>query len=127
LGFGSVSSFVATMWMKESKGMSGNILACMFLLRNSTNSDVGTANSIGMKWQGYNQQIFYVNTVAAMMTFPSADTNGWIFVAMVYDGSSVVCYEGTDKTPAVALVTNVSAGQIVPLPSTSASLIIGNN
>jgi fibronectin type 3 domain-containing protein len=127
LGFGSVSSFVATMWMKESKGMSGNTLGRMFLLGNSTNTDVGTANSIGMKWQGPNQLYFFVNTVQCSMSFPQADTNGWIFVAMVYDGSSVVLYEGTDKTSAVALSTNVTAGQIVPLPSTSASLIVGNN
>ena len=127
LGFGSVSSFVATMWMKESKAMTGNTLGRMFLLGNSTNSDVGTANSIGMKWQGPNQLYFFVNTLQCAMSFPQADTNGWIFVAMVYDGSSVVLYEGTDKNPAVALSTNVTAGQIVPLPSTSASLIIGNN
>jgi hypothetical protein len=79
LGFGSVSSFVATMWMKESKGMSGNTLGHMFLLGNSTNTDVGTANSIGMKWQGPNQLYFFVNTVQCSMSFPQADTNGWIF------------------------------------------------
>jgi fibronectin type 3 domain-containing protein len=126
LGFGSVSSFVATMWMKQSVALPGNIGGRMFLLGNSTNTDVGTANSIGMKWQVYNQLFFYVNTVQCAATIPTADTNGWIFVAMVYDGSNVTLYEGTDKTPAVALSTNATAGQIVPLPTTSASLFLGN-
>ena len=54
LGFGSVSSFVTTMWMKQSKTMAGSTLGRMFVLGNSTNSDCGTANSIGMKWQGPN-------------------------------------------------------------------------
>jgi fibronectin type 3 domain-containing protein len=126
LGFGSVSSFVTTIWMKESKGMAGSTLGRMFVLGNSTNTDAGTPNSIAMKWQGPNQLYFYVNTVQCSMSFPQADTNGWIFVAMVYDGSSVVLYEGTDKTPAVALSTNVTAGQIVPLSPGTASLFIAN-
>src|ERR1017187_2329017 len=126
LGFGSVSSFVTTMWMKQSKGMAGSTLGRMFVLGNSTNTDCGTANSIGMKWQGPNQLYYFVNAVQCAMTFPQADTNGWIFVAMVYDGSNVTLYEGTDKTPAAALSTTITAGQIVPLPSTSASLFLGN-
>ena len=126
LGFGNVTSFAVTMWMKQTLTMSGSTLGRMFLLGNSTNSDVGTANSIGMKWQGANQLYFYVNTVQCSATIPIADTNGWIFVAMVYDGSNVYLYEGTEAAAATLVSTTATAGQIVPL-SSAASLFLGNN
>src|ERR1035437_79960 len=96
LGFGNVTSFTVTMWMKQTLTMSGTTLGRMFVLGNSTNTDVGTPNSIGMKWQNPNQLNFYVNNVQCAATIPIADTNGWIFVAMVYDGSNVYLYEGTE-------------------------------
>ena len=125
LGFGNVSSFVVTMWMKETLGMSGNTLGRMFLLGNSTNSDVGTANSIGMKWQSANLLYFYVNNVQCSATIPAGHTNGWIFVAMVYNGTNVYIYEGTDISSSTLLSTTATAGQIVPL-SSAASLFLGN-
>src|ERR1035437_5910047 len=127
LGFGSVSSFVTTMWMKQSRAQSGNTLGRMFYLGNTTNaSDVGVVNSIGMKWQGPNQLYFFVNTVQCSMTFPQTDTNGWIFVAMTYDGNNVVLYEGTDQNPAVALATIAAPSQPVGIAAATACLSIGN-
>jgi len=128
LGFGNVSSFAVTMWMKQTVAPAGTILGRMFLLGNGTNTDVGTANSIGMKWQDASHLYFYVNTVQATATFASnLPTNGWIFVAMVYDGSNVTLYEGTETTVATLVSTTATAGQTVPLPGASASLIVGNN
>jgi len=128
LGFGSVSSFVATMWMKQTVAPGGTILGRMFLLGNSTNTDVGTPNSIGMKWQDASHLYFYVNAVQATAAFTAnLPLNSWIFVAMVYDGSNITLYEGTETTPATLISTTATVGQIVPLSSTSASLFIGNN
>jgi hypothetical protein len=44
---------------------------------------------------------------------------------MVYDGSNVTLYEGTDLTPATLVSTTATAGQTVPLGS-AASLFLGN-
>jgi fibronectin type 3 domain-containing protein len=126
LGFGNVTNFVVTMWMKTMP-FTGNTLGRMFLLGNSTNSDVATANSIGMKWQDTNHLYFYVNTTLATATFASAiPTNTWLFVAMVYDGTNVTLYEGTDQTPSALISTTAAAGLVVPLNPSVASLFIGN-
>jgi fibronectin type 3 domain-containing protein len=129
LGFGSVNSFVAAMWMKQTVPLTGNIGGRGFCLGNSTNaSDVGVANSIGMKWQDASHLYFYLNTVLATATFPSnLPTNTWIFVAMVYDGSSIQLYEGTENTPATLVSTTASAGQVVGFGGTTGCLFIGNN
>src|ERR1019366_5658815 len=127
LGFGNVSSFVVTMWMKQTLQTSGSTLGRMFLLGNSTNSDVGTLNSIGMKWQSSSQLYFYVNTVEAQANFASnLPFNTWIFIAMVYDGSNVYLYEGTEAAAATLVGTKASAGQVVPLDSSAASVFIAN-
>jgi beta-galactosidase len=125
LGLGTVSNFVATMWFKQSVGLPSNIGPRMFVLGNSTNSDCGTANSIGMKFQVANQLYFFVNTVQATATFAYLPTNSWVFVAMAYDGMNVRLYEGTDLTSATLMSTTSAANQTVPL-SSAAALFIGN-
>ena len=126
LGFGTVNSFVVTMWMKQRYLLPANIGPRMFILGNSTNSDCGTANSIGMKFQDAADLYFFVNTVQATAAFGSnLPTNSWIFVAMSYDQTNVTLYEGTDVTPAALISTTAAAGQTVPLGS-AASLFLGN-
>ncbi len=126
LGFGNVNSFVVTMWMKQLYFLPRNIGPRMFILGNSTNSDCGTANSIGMKFQDAADLYFFVNTVQAAAAFGSnLPTNDWIFVAMAYDQTNVTLYEGTDLTPAAPIGTTAAAGQTVPLGS-MASLFLGN-
>ncbi len=129
LGFGNVSSFAVTMWMKQTVGLPANIGGRMFVLGNTTNaSDVGVANSIGMKWQDASHLYFFVNTVQATATFASnLPTNSWIFVAMVYDGVNIQLYEGTDVTPATLVSSTPSAGQVVGIGGTTGCLFIGNN
>jgi hypothetical protein len=127
-GFGNVTNFVVTMWFKQSALMAptANIGPRMFVLGNSTNTDCGTANSIGMKFQDASDLYFFVNTIQAAASFNSnLPSNTWIFVAMAYDGTNVTLYEGTDLTPATLISTTGAAGQTVPLGST-ASLFIGN-
>jgi fibronectin type 3 domain-containing protein len=126
LGFGNVTNFAVTMWFKQSVGLPLNIGPRMFVLGNSTNSDCGTANSIGMKFQDAANLYFFVNTVQATAAFGSnLPTNTWVFLAMVYDGTNVTLYEGTDLASASLVSTTGTSGQTVPLSST-ASLFIGN-
>ncbi len=127
LGFGTVSNFVVTMWMKQSYLLPANIGPRMFILGNSTNSDCNTANSIGMKFQDAADLYFFVNAAGTnTASFGSnLPTNTWIFLAMVYDQTNVTLYEGTDLTPATLISTTAAAGQTVPLGS-AASLFLGN-
>jgi beta-galactosidase len=126
-GFGNVTNFAVTMWFKQSVGLPANIGQRMFILGNSSNTDCGTANSIGMKFQDAADLYFFVNTVQATAAFGSnLPTNTWIFVAMVYDGTNVTLYEGTELASATLVSTTVAAGQTVPLSSSTASLFIGN-
>jgi beta-galactosidase len=126
LGFGNVTNFAVTMWFKQSVMLPNNIGPRMFILGNSTNTDCGTANSIGMKFQNDSELQFFVNTIQATASFSSSlPISNWIFVAMAYDGSNVTLYEGTDLTPATLISTTATAGQTVPLGST-ASLFLGN-
>src|ERR1035441_6019292 len=126
LGFGNVTNFAVTMWFKQSVGLPANIGPRMFILGNSTNSDCATANSIGMKFQDAANLYFFVNAVQATAAFGSnLPTNTWVFVAMVYDGTNVTLYEGTDLASATLVSTTGATGQTVPL-STTASLLIGN-
>jgi fibronectin type 3 domain-containing protein len=126
LGFGNVTNFVVTMWMKQSLLLANTTGGRMFILGNSTNSDAGTPNSISMKWQDNKDLYFFVNTVQATAAFSSIlPTNSWIFVAMAYDGTNVTLYEGSDVSPATLINTTAAAGQTVPL-GTAASLYLGN-
>ena len=126
LGFGNVNSLVVTMWLKQLYLLPANFGPRMFILGNSTNSDCGTANSIGMKFQDAADLYFFVNTVQATAAFGSnLPTNNWIFVAMAYDHTNVTIYEGTDLTSATLISTTAAAGQTVPLGS-AASLFLGN-
>ncbi len=127
LGFGTVSNFVVTMWIKPSYVLPANIGPRMFILGNSTNSDCGTANSIGMKFQDAADLYFFDNTDQATASFGSnLRANSWMFVAMVYDQTNMTLYEGTDLTPATLISTTAAAGQTVPLGSSTASLYLGN-
>jgi beta-galactosidase len=126
LGFGNVTNFAVTMWFKQSVLLSNTIGPRMFVLGNSTNIDCGTANSIGMKFQDASDLWFFVNTIQVTASFSSSlPISNWVFVAMVYDGSNVRLYEGTDLTPAALISTTAVAGQTVPFGS-NASLNIAN-
>jgi hypothetical protein len=114
------------MWFKQSVLLTNNIGPRMFILGNSTNTDCGTTNSIGMKFQDAGDLWFFVNTIQAAASFSSSlPVNSWVFVAMVYDGSNVTLYEGTDLIPATLISTTAAASQTV-LFGGNASLDIGN-
>lgn len=126
LGFGAVTNFAVTMWFKQSALLAGIIGPRMFILGNSTNTDCGTANSIGMKFQDASNLWFFVNTIQATASFSTPlPVNSWIFIAMVYDGNNVMLYQGTDLAPARLISTTATAGQMILLGS-AASLFLCN-
>jgi len=126
LGFGNVTNFVVTMWMKQLYYLPANIGPRMFILGNSTNTDCGTANSIGMKFQDAGDLYFFVNTVQATASFGSnLPTNTWIFVAMACDGTNITLYEGMDATPVTRISTTAAANLTVPLGN-AASVFLCN-
>jgi beta-galactosidase len=127
LGFGNVTNFAVTMWFKQAVGLPANIGPRMFILGNSTNNDCGTANSIGMKFQDAADLYFFVNTTQATAAFgTNLPTNSWVFVAIVYDGTNVSLYEGSDIASATLISKTSAPGQVVPLTSGAASLFIAN-
>ena len=126
LAFGNITNFTATMWFKQTVLLPANIGPRMFLLGNGTNSDCGTANSIGMKFQDASDLWFFVNTNQATASFgTSLPLNSWIFVAMTYDGTNISLYEGSDQSPATLVSLTPAAKLTVPLGA-AASLDIGN-
>jgi beta-galactosidase len=126
LGFGNVTNFVVTMWIKQLYYLPSNIGGRMFILGNSTNTDAGSPNSISMKWQDAADLYFFVNGVQATAAFGSnLPTNTWIFVAMVYDGSNITLYEGTDQNSVALISATAAANQTVPLGN-AASLYLCN-
>ncbi len=126
LGFGNITNFVATMWFKPSVQLSNNIGPRMFVLGNSTNSDCGSANSIGMKFQDPADLYFFVNANLCPASFgTNLPLNSWTFVAMEYDGANVSLFAGSEVSPVTLMSTTAFANQTVPF-GTSASLDIGN-
>ena len=127
LGFGNVTNFVVTWWMKQLYYLPANYGPRMFILGSSLNdTDSGKANSISMKWQDASDWYFYVNTIQATAAFGSRPpTTSWMFVAMAYDGTNVMLYEGSDQNPATLVSTTSAAGQMVALDS-NAALFLGN-
>jgi hypothetical protein len=102
----------------------GNIGPRLFILGNGTPSDTGTANSIGMKFQMSDQLYFQAGSTTLSADFADPlPTNTWIFVAAVYDGTTVSFYEGTE-TDSVNLIASTSATQINL--GTNATLLVGN-
>jgi hypothetical protein len=98
----------------------------MFILGNATNTDCGTANSIGMKFQDASDLWFFVGTNQATAAFSSnLPLNTWLFVAMTYDGTNVSLYEGTDSATATLVSTTPASGLKISYGN-NASLNLGN-
>ncbi|MEJ0089859.1 MAG: family 16 glycosylhydrolase [Limisphaerales bacterium] len=127
LGFGVVSNFVATVWIKQNAQMANgaNIGPRIYVMGAGNPADAGANNSIGLKFQSSSQLYFQMGGVTTTASFPaSLPTNIWLFIAVVYDGENLRIYQGTDTNPAslisnTAVTTNINFGA-------SAALYIGN-
>jgi beta-glucanase (GH16 family) len=127
LGFGVVSNFVVSLWLKQNGVMApgANVGPRLFALGTNAPSDTGVANSIGLKFQTSDQLNFQIGSVTAPASFPSAlPTNQWLFFAAIYDGSVVSLYQGSE-TNAVSLVSTTGAATSVDFGQAGA-LCIGN-
>lgn len=88
-------------------------------------ADSGATNSIGLKFQTADQLYFQLGGVTASATFPqNLPTNTWLFVATVYDGGSVMIYQGTETNP-ISLISTTPATTNINFVSSDA-LYVGN-
>lgn len=126
LAFGTVSAFVATLWIKPSLAIvSGNYPRVFTLASSSTVYD-GNANSLALQWHDAQTLYFYLNTVQCTVALPAAlGLNSWTFVAVAYDGANVTVYQGTTNSAATLVNTTASAAQTVVL-GTTPCLRLGN-
>ncbi len=127
LGLGDVSAFTATIWFRARSRQAANIGPRVFLLgATDTTSDTGGTNSIGLKFQTASCLHFQLNHITAEADFVwSLPTNEWLFVAMVYDGASLVIYRGTELNPVELITAKPARAQVVSFGSNGA-LFIGN-
>jgi hypothetical protein len=127
LGFGNVKAFTATMWFKARTHPRGSIGPRLFLLGAADSTDdTGATNSIGIKFQTASRLHVQLGGVTTDANFVwSLPTNTWLFVAMVYDGKRLVCYEGNQVAP-VTLVTDKAAVDQTIAFGTNGALFVGN-
>jgi hypothetical protein len=115
LGFGIVSNFVATVWIKLNAQMvpGGNVGPRIYVMGAGTPNDTGATNSFGLKFQTANQLYFQIGTFIASASFSTnLPINQWLFLAAVYDGMNLMIYQGTDTNPANLISTTAISGNI---------------
>ena len=127
---GTITSFTATEWFNGTVLPPVNaLLGRMFLLGPGTAAtDINSANTIGMKWQQPNQWNVSIGTgnPTATAIFPAnLPINKWLFMAIVYDNTNVMIYQGSDTASAQLISTTPAPGLVTSLGST-AGLYVGN-
>jgi hypothetical protein len=127
LGFGTVTSFTVSEWVKLDSLISGNIAPRLFNLGpGASPGDVGAANSIGAKFNSTTVVRFQIGASTADATFAAGfATNQWYFFAATYDGASLSIYSGTETSPAT-LVSSTGLAALSAALGASAYLSIGN-
>jgi hypothetical protein len=129
---GTINNFVITMWFKQPAIMpnGANIGGRLWILNAGTAGvdSGGSANSLGLKFQGNNQLYFQFGadtvTVGPALASPFP-TNKWLFIAITYDGTNASMYYGSDTAAAQLLGTAASPGRSINLGGI-ACLAIGN-
>ncbi len=145
-GGNTVSSFVLSMWINEGGALTATTgtFPRLFILDATAGTDVdGGANAIGVKFQQGNQLYIAINDsgtgglsssassyVAGVggtlqTTFTPFPSNTWIFLAWVYDGTTIYSYLGSNGVPATLQSSEPAAGLSVNLGGTP-SLYVGN-
>jgi hypothetical protein len=136
LAFGTINNFVVTFWYNEAVSLSdgsGLTLPRLFNL-NAANANDDSANSIAVKFQLGNQYEFEVNAASAttgnsynlpantasMGTVfnPTPPANKWEFFAVVYDGTNLYQYVGSDTQVSSLAQTYNAPGLTVNLGAT---------
>lgn len=127
---GTVTKFTVTEWFNSSILPPVNsLLGRMFVLGPGlAASDINTANFIGMKWQQPNQWNVSIGTgnPTATAVFPNnLPINKWLFMGIVYDGTNVMIYQGSD-TASANLISKTGAPGLTTTLGAKAGLYIGN-
>jgi hypothetical protein len=127
---GTVKSFTAVQWFKGSVTPPLNaFLGRMFVLGpNAVATDINAANTIGMKWQQPNQWNVSIGTgnPTATAIFPAnLPINTWLFMAIVYDYTNVMIYQGT-TTNYAQLISKTYAPNLTTTLGSAAGLYVGN-
>jgi len=126
---GTITAFTATEWFKSSILPPANsLLGRMFILGANNPADVNAVNTIGMKWQNPNQWYVSIangNPTAQANFAANLPTNTWLFMGIVYDGTNVMIYQGSDTASAKLISTTFAPGLTTSLGG-SASLYLGN-
>src|ERR1035438_3477750 len=100
-----------------------NIGPRLFVLSGGTPGDAGAANGIGLKFQTAGPLYFQLGVTGVPFSI-NLQTNNWVFVAGVYDGSTLSIYQGTDGAVAT-LTTNAAVSSDLSF-GTSGALYVGN-
>ncbi len=127
---GTVKSFTATEWFNGTVLPPLNsLLGRMFVLgTGAAATDINAANTIGMKWQQPNQWNVSIGTgnPTATAIFPAnLPINTWLYMAIVYDYTNVMIYQGTTTNYAQLISKTYAPGLATSLGST-AGLYVGN-
>jgi hypothetical protein len=129
---GTVTKFTVTEWFNGTVVPPVNaFLGRGFVLgTGAANTDINAANTIGMKWQQpyqWNVSIGTDNPTATAIFPNNLPINKWLFMAIVYDGTNVMIYQGSD-TASANLISTTPAALATHTTSlgASAGLYIGN-
>jgi hypothetical protein len=128
---GTVTKFTVTEWFNSSVLPPVNsFLGRMFVLGPglAATDSQNAGNTIGMKWQQPNEWQVGIagGNPTAMAVFPNnLPINKWLFMGIVYDGTNVMIYQGSDTASANLISKTRAAGLSVVLGS-KAGLYIGN-
>src|SRR5258708_5719783 len=101
LGFGSVSTWTVTEWIKPVTGANlATVLSRLFILGTNGTVNDAAANSIGTEMENnglaVRMSINSGNRMSVGLTPPLA-LNTWSFIAYTYDGATLKMYSGSES------------------------------
>ena len=114
LGFGAVTSWTVTEWVKPN-GSAPNLARFFIMGANGVTDTTAGANSMGASVANTTTGLqAYMNgaqrnTITALI--PPLPLNAWTFIAITYDGTSYLVYSGSEGS-AVTLISSNNIGAL---------------
>lgn len=124
LGFGVVSNFTLTQWIKP--GVVSQYPRFFEIGTNTFTVETVADSFAYLLNNGPGFQVF-LNGVQALTTdtVPGVSAGSWSFVAITYDGSSLNLYAGSEMSPVALVASAADPGQTMNL-GTSGTVFLGN-